>query len=255
MSMLSALKNNDPSVKIADEKDSLGGSGPVDSGSYRAKIGMAYTEKSKGGALGLFVTFLLGPDFKKELRQTLWMTSGDAKGNKTYYADKDGNNQPLPGFSQANAIAMLSTGKEIGDLDTEEKVINLYNYEVKKDVPTKVQAVTELIGQEVVLGVIRQTVDKTKKNDASGEYEPTGETRDENEIDKIFCAREGFENYTTTEVKAKAEAAAFHPEWVKKWEGQVKDKTTKGGATAGAPGKAGAASAGTPKPKQSLFGG
>ena len=253
MNMLASLKA-DPEVKIAEDKDTLGGGfGPIESGAYRAKVGMAYVAKSGSGALGLFLTFLVG-DEAKEVRQTLYMTSGDAKGNKPYYT-KDGENYPLPGFSQAKSLALLTTGKEMSDLDTEEKVVKLYNSEAKAEVPTKVQAVMELIGQEVIIGIIKQTVDKNVK-DATGAYVANGETREENEIDKFFCAKEGHENKTTTEIKAKGEAE-FYPEWVKKWTGVTRNKT-KGAAagaagTAGAP-KSGAASGGTAKPKSSLFG-
>lgn len=254
MSLLSSLKNED-GVKIADDKDTIGGgSNVVDSGAYPAKIGMAYISKSAGGALGLFLTCVTADN--KELRQTLWMTSGDAKGNKNYYT-KDGENFPLPGFSQANALAMLTTGKEIADLEDtiEEKVIKLYDFTAKAEVPTKVNAVMALIGQEVIAGVIKQVVDKTKKNEATGQYENTGETREENEIDKFFCAKEGHLNKTLTEIKAKAETAEFYTTWTEKWNGQVRNKAKGAEGTAGVPGaKAGTAVQGTPKPKSSLFG-
>lgn len=250
MNMLASLKNT-PDVKIADEKDSVGGGAHIfDSATIGFTIGMAYTEKSKGGALGLFLTLLT--DDKKELRTTLWMTSGTAKGCKTYYT-KDGENYPLPGFSMANSLALLTTGKEIGDLEPEEKVIKLYNSDAKAEVPTKVQAVTELIGQQIVAGVLRQTVDKTKKAEGSDEYVATGETRDENEIDKFFCAKEEFLNMTTAEIKAKATEATFIGEWQKKHAGVTRNKSKGAGTSAGTPGAPAGAAAGTPKPKSSLF--
>ena len=253
MNMLASLKAED-GVKVAEEKDSLGGGARVfESGAYKAKVGMAYVDKSKGGALGLFLTLLIG-DAEDELRTTLWMTSGNEKGNKSYYT-KDGENYPLPGFSMAKSLAGLTTGRDIADLEPEEKVIKLYNFDAKAEVPTKVQALTELIGQEIIVGLIKQTVDKTKQVGDTKVYEPTGETRDENEIDKFFCAKDGFENMTTTEIKAKG-TAEFFPEWVKKHTGNTRNKAkgVAAGGTAGAPAKPGAAAGGTAKPKSSLFG-
>lgn len=250
MNMLASLKTDE---KIAEEKDTLGGGSRVfESGAYKAKIGMAYVDKSKGGAMGLFLTLLIGAE-EAELRQTLWMTSGDAKGNKPYYT-KDGENFPLPGFSMAKSLAGLTTGKDISELEPEEKTIKLYNFDSKAEVPTKVQALTELIGQEIVVGLIKQTVDKSQKNEATGEYDATGETREENEIDKFFCAREGFENMTTTEIKAKG-TAEFYTAWVDKNTGKTRNKAkgAAAGGAAGVPGKP-AAAAGTAKPKSSLFG-
>lgn len=252
MNMLASLKAED-GVKIAEEKDTLGGGfGPVESNAYPAKVGMAYVAKSEGGALGLFLTLLatVGNEVK-EIRQTLWMTSGNTKGNKPYYT-KDGENYPLPGFSQAKSLALLTTGKEMSDLDTEEKTIKLYNKEAKADVPTKVQAVVELIGQEIIVGIIKQTVDKNEKNDA-GQYVATGETREENEIDKFFCAKDEYLNMTVSEIKAKAPAGTFHAAWAEKNAGTVRNKA-KGAAAGGTAGAPNSAAAGTPKPKSSLFG-
>jgi hypothetical protein len=252
MSLLKSLKTED-GVKIADDKDVLGGgSNVVDSDAYAAKIVLAYIKKSDSGALGLHLVF--NHSDNKELRQTLFMTSGDKKGNKTYYTKGD-ENFPLPGFSQANSLALLTTGKEISDLDTEEKVIKLYDFTAKAEIPTKVQMITEMLDQDIVIGLIRQIVDKTKKNEVTNEYEPTGETREENEIDKFFCAKEGHMHKTTTEIKAKSETAEFYAAWTEKWRGQVRNKAKGAGANAGVPGapKA-AAAAGTPKPKSSLFG-
>lgn len=244
MSLLKALVS---STEISNEKDSLGGSSVLDSGLYAFRIGMAYIKKSDGGALGLFLT-LVDAD-KKEIRQTLWMTSGDAKGNKNYY-EKDGQKNYLPGFNQANSLALLTVGKEISELDTEEKVINLYNTDAKAEVPTKVDAVMELIGKEIIAGIVRQTVDKTAKNDA-GVYIATGESRDENDIDKLFHAESKM---TTAEIRAKATVPAFHDAWGEKNTGVTRNKSkgAAAGGVAGAP-KAGGVT-GTAKPGKSLFG-
>lgn len=250
MSMLQSLKSEE-GVKVAAETDSIGGGSRIyESGLIPFTVGMAYTEKSKGGALGLFLTLV--DENKKELKQTLWMTSGDTKGNKTYYT-KDDVNYPLPGFSRASELALLTTGKEISELDTEEKVVKIYNFDTKSEVPTKVQVVMELIGASIIAGVVKQTVDKNTK-DAGGNYIPSGETRDENDIDKFFCAKDEYLNYTPTEIKAKAEKAEFFQAWADKNTG-VTRKKAKGVAAEGTAGAPKAAAAGTPKPKTSLFGG
>ncbi len=254
MNMLASLKT-DPSVKVAEDKDVLGGGRQaIDSGAYPGVITMAYTMKSDGGAMGLVIIGQLGEE-KTEVRQTLWVTSGNAKGNKPYYT-KDGENFPLPGFSIANSLCLLTTGKELSDQETETKVVKVYNKDAQAEVATNVEALVELIGQEVIFGVIKQVVDKTKKNDATGAYDATGETREENEIDKFFCAKDGFLNMTSTEIKAQATEPVFYAAWVEKNAGQVRNKATgasKAG-TPGAPAKAGAGAAGTTKPTTSLVG-
>jgi hypothetical protein len=245
MNMLANLKTDDA---IATEKDSVGGGSFIlESGIYNATVSLAYITKSKGGALGLVLN--LKTDTDKEIRQTLWMTSGTEKGCKNYY-EKDGEKHYLPGFNHANSLALLTVGKEISELDTEVKVINAYSPEAKAEVPTKVDMIMDLLGKEITVGVIKQTVDKTKKNEATGAYEPTGETRDENEIDKLFRARDRM---TTAEIRAQAEKATFVETWEAKWAGKTKDKSKGAAGTAGAPKAAAGAPAAAKKPTTSLF--
>lgn len=241
------------SEDINNETDNLGGGGPLETGVYRSTITMAYLNKSKGGALGLNLHFKT--DANQEFRQTLWVTSGDAKGNKNYYENQQGEKNYLPGFIHADAICMLTLGHGLADMDTEEKVVNVYSPEAKAEVPTKVQVLVDLLGKEVLVGLQKQEVDKRAKNEATGKYEATGEIRMENEIDKIFCARDGFEGMTTSEIRAKATEASFIARWKDKWEGKTRDRTTKQsgntGAQQGAPAQAGGAAAGGQR--KSLF--
>ena len=247
MSLLASLATDE---SIATETDSVGGgNGPLNSALYKATVLLAHVGKSAGGALGLHLTLKTEDD--QEVRQTLWMTSGDAKGNKNFY-EKDGVKSYLPGFTTANSLCLLTVGKEVSQMDTESKVIKLYNYEAKAELPTKVDMLADLIGQEVIMGLIRQTVDKNVK-DAAGTYQPTGETRDENEVDKFFRAKDRM---TTAEIRAQATEAAFADTWEAKWTGKVRNKAKGAAGTAGAPktGGFGAPAAGAAKkPATSLF--
>lgn len=241
MSLLKTIKSDNT---IENEKDSVGGGGVLESGLYPFKILSAYVTKAASEAIGIVLNFENAD--KKRLRQTVYITSGKAKGGTNYYTDKQGEKQYLPGYLMANSLALLTVGKEINELDTEDKVIPVYNSEAKKEIPTKVDMIMDLVGQEVLLGVLKQKVDKTAK-DGSGAYVPTGETREENEIDKIFRASDRM---TTAEIRANAEVATFADTWATKWTGVTKDKSSKTGGTAGMP-KLGS---GTPKPATSLFG-
>ena len=244
MSLLASLATDS---SIADEKDSVGNGGPLESGLYLTTVAMAYLTKAASGALGMVLT--LKTEAGKEIRQTLWMTSGTAKGCKNYY-EKDGEKNYLPGFNHANSLALLTCGKEISQLETETKVVNVYSAEAKSEVPTKVEVPMDLLGKEILVGLIKQTVDKTKKNDA-GVYEATGETRDENDIDKLFRAKDRM---TTAEIRAQAESATFADTWEAKWTGNTKNKAKGASGTAGAPKAAGApAAAAAKKPTNSLF--
>jgi hypothetical protein len=226
MSLLDSLKTDN---NIANESDVLGGGGAVESGVYDATIKVAYIGKSTGGAMSLNLELNMGG---RDVRQQLWVTSGDAKGNKNYY-ERDGKRNYLPGFNIANALSLLTVGKEISQLDTEDKVLKLWSYDAKAEVPTTVPVLTDLTGQEIRVGMIKQTVDKNVKNDA-GAYVPSGETREENEIDKLFRSKDGL---TVAEIRAETTSADFMDAWAKKWTGVTKNKAkgATGGSTAGAP--------------------
>ena len=239
MSLLSALASD---TSIAQETDSVGGNAALESGLYECKVNMAHITKSAGGAMGLVLNMSTG---NREVRQTLWMTSGTAKGAKNYY-EKDGEKHFLPGFNHANGLCLLTAGKEVSEMDTETKVIKLYSSEAKAEVPTKVEVVTDLLGKLVLVGLIKQKVDKTQKND-QGVYVATGDTREENEIDKLFRAEDRM---TTAEIRAQSAEASFVNTWDAKWTGKTKDKSKGVSANAGTFG----APAASKKPATSLFG-
>lgn len=237
---MSLLKNLATDNSIEDEKDSLGGGFVVDSGLYDLTIKLAFLTKSKGGALAFNVHF---DNDGKELRQQFWITSGDDKGNKTYY-EKDGKKFYLPGFNMANGLCLLTLGKEVSDLDTEPKVIKLYDSEAKEERNTEVPMLIELLGQKITAGVLRQIVDKKVKDESTGKYVPNGETREENEADKFFRHEDGL---TIAEIKAQKTEAQFKIDWDNKWTGKTVNKAK--GVAGNAP-KAGAPAG---KPRSSLF--
>lgn len=245
MSILSTLKVDD---NIQQENDYVGGS-LLESGIYDFIIEVCYLDKSRSGAAS-FNVHLKDVNTDKVLRQTFYITSGTAKGCLPYYIKKNGDKAYLPGFNSALSLSQLSCGKSLDELSTEEKVIKLYDYEAKAEVPTKVEMVMDLLGCKIKAGVLKVTVSKrTKQGD---DYVSTGETRDINEVDKFFAAESGM---TMTEMKAEAEEANYIKVWEEKNAGITRDKTDK---EAGPAAKSGAPSkpASPAKPKgKSIFDG
>ena len=224
MSLLAGFKTDN---SIENEVDSVGNGGAIDTGIYAVKVAMAYVMKSKGGATGI-VLHLKTAD-KREVRQTLWISSGDAKGNKNYYETKDGERKYLPGFNLFQSLCLLTVGKDVHEMATADKTITIYSPEAKKEVPTEMPVLMDLLDQEVYAGIFKQTVDKTQKTDA-GEYVATGETRDENELDKFFRAEDKL---TTAEIRGGSEEAVFYNTWNEKWTGVTRDKTSKDSGKSG----------------------
>lgn len=250
---MSKLSNIQLGDDIKDGGDFLGGGRTLESGLYDLTIVHAYISTAESGAMALNIACKTG-DSNQLLKQTFWITNSTAKGGVPYFTDKKTMEKKyLPGFVLADNLCLLTVGKHINGLDTEVKVINLYSSKDQKEVPTQVDMVIDLLGKTITAGVIKQTVNKTKKNDSTGAYEPTGETRQENEIDKFFRTRDGM---TVTEIKAKATEPKFKMAWAEKWEGQVRDKSggaAVGGAANGAPQRSAAASAKAQAEADALF--
>ncbi len=234
---------------LEETKDTLGGFSVLDSDVYGAEIVLAYAGEAASKAKSMTFHFKL--DNGQEYRETIYVTSGQAKGCKNYY-ERDGKKIPLPGYVVANDIALLASGHSLGDQDFEEKVVKLYDFDAKGEVPTKVSVATSLLGKRVKLGILKQIEDKNVK-DANGNYVPSGETRETNAIDKVF---HDDTNRTVSEIIAKQDEATFQEKWVNRNQGQVRDRS-KGasGGKSGAPGSSGGAGGGSaPKATKSLFG-
>lgn len=231
MSLMDNLKTK---KDIELDQDRVGGGGLLGTDVYGTTIKYAYLSQSAGGAIA--INFMLETDDGGKVNQTTYMTS---KTGSNTYADKNGGGEKyLPGFILANTMCLLSVGKEIGELDTEPKILNLYNFDEKKELPTEVPVLTDLTNQRIKAAVEHQVVDKKAKND-NGQYVATGETRENNEVVKFFRDRD---NMTVTEITAQAEEANFMDVWLEKNKGEVINRAkgaSAGGATKGAPAQSG----------------
>ena len=171
-----------PAAKAEVEDDYVGGGGTLETDIYPAEVKYAYIGKAANSdARNLTLCLKVnGLDITRQI----WMTNRD--GEVTYQDKKTKEVKNLPGFNQVNGLCMLLVSKEVGNMDVEEKTLSLYDYESKKEVPQAVDCFVELHGLKLQVAIQKQTVDKIEKNESTGEYEPTGETRDTNEFIKFF---------------------------------------------------------------------
>lgn len=243
-----SLFKNFKSDGLEETKDQLGGFAAIDTGIYLATIKAFYAGNANSGALN--VTVVADLESGQEYRETIYVSN---KSGENFFV-KNNKKSPLPGFTTINDIALLAADKELHELEDEEKVVKIYDYASKSEVNTAVPMFTELLGKQVYLGIVKQLVNKNVKNDATGKYEPTAETREENVIDKVFHAE--FK-VTVPEARAKKTEPAFYDAWLKRNEGETRDRRTlKDGqapAKGGTPPKAGAKGAEAPAARKSLF--
>lgn len=246
MSLFKTLSNDG----LEEAQDRLGGYSPLDTDIVTGTIKALYAGKSAGGAMSLTLLADIGG---REYRETLWVTN---KKGENFFINKNDNSKkvPLPGFTVADDICLITTGKSLAEQNTEEKVIKIYDVDAKKELPKSVDVVAGVTGQKISLGIVRQIVNKNEK--VGDEYVPTAETREENFIDKVFHPEQKM---TVVEARNGADEAKFWDSWLERNKGQVRDKRTikEGEAgTKGAPRSAPSAGANATAPaaRKSLFG-
>ncbi|AGY48136.1 single strand DNA binding protein [Acinetobacter phage Presley] len=229
---------------VEEAQDTVGGSIPLESNVYPMVLKNAYVHVSDKGAQALNIEIDID-NGKRTQRQSLWVS--DAEG-KNYYEDSKGKKKHFAGYLLADSLAMLATGGEasIDDLDTEEKIIQVYDSNQGKEVNKKVEAFTDLIGLEFQGGLIKHI--KPKSTKVGDEYvDDPVETITINELDKVF-SEDGF---TTIELIEEAEEPAFIHTWLTRWEGKAKTTKPKDaakGRSAGA-GRSNARTAAAPRGK------
>ena len=225
------LSNLSESNDIQGEKDVLGG-GRLDSATYDMTLNTTYLDQSKHGATSVNIE-ATSSDGRK-FKHTLWVTN---RKGENFFEGQNGK-QYLPGFNIANAIALLGGGYPISEMETETKSIKVYDFEKSAEVLKDKEVITALDGVQVKLGILKVIEDKNA-DDGTGTWVPTGETREVNDIDKVFDIETGM---TVAEIRTGAEEPEFLTKWQDKWNGQTKNKAKgakKGGAASfGAPAQA-----------------
>lgn len=199
--------------------DRVGGDYFFDSGAHDCQIDMAYLEATKGGAGAFALTLVCG---NKTHRETFYITSGKAKGQKNHYVDADGKKQFLPGFTLVSNLCKVVLGKNLEETNksAEKKVINIYDWGQRKEVPTEKEFVfTELIGKSVKACIVK-SIENKRKADSSGEYKPVNEKRTANYVSAFVNADTGL---AAAEIEAKLDAPDFLPKWIEANEGVTRD--------------------------------
>ena len=221
MSLASLKMDND----VEKATDSLGSGGVLDTDIYKATIQTIYLGKSKGGAMSATIIAKLAD---REFKSTQWITSGDAKGNKPFY-ERNGKKYPLPGYTVIDDLCQLTAGVSLGDAETEDKMVGIYDYDLKKDVPTEVDCIADVKGEVVNIAIQKQLEDKNTKNDA-GDYVASGETRETNEVAKVLR-----EDGATWKEVCDDSDIVYAEKWLSKNQGKIRDRTSKEGGKVGVP--------------------
>jgi hypothetical protein len=201
MSLLANLKRT-ANIEAATDYP-LNARPKMSTGLHNMTVEMAYLGESSGGSIS--VTLKLVEATGATLDTTLYITSGREKGQKHYFIDKQtGAQKYLPSFTIANDLSRLTADQELFELEPEEKTVMVYNYDLRKDVPTTKQVLTELIGKEITVGVVGVLKDQFK--DPTKFYTSF-------EIDKVFHTETGC---TVVELESGLTEGVYIKSWAER---------------------------------------
>lgn len=206
-------------VESTNEDVIVGGGGfTLPTGLYPMIVENAYLDKSSRGAMNINLHLKRKTGGNQVYRHTIYLTSGDEKGNKPYY-EKDGKKHPLPGYSLADQICKITAELPISQVVPEKKLVSLWDFDASAEIPREVPVVTEMVNKEILVGM--HLVRENKRSNQNGKWVDTNEAREFNEINKVFFP----DGMTVTEKAAEAEAAVFVEKWAKaNSEDYVRDK-------------------------------
>jgi hypothetical protein len=253
-----SLFGNLTSDGLEDSQDRLGGSQVFESNIYTGPIKVAYAGQAPSGARNVTLIMDLGGN---EYRETVYITN---KKGENYFLNKEDKSKkvPLPGFTTIDDICLVTTGKPLAEQESEDKMVKVYDPDLKKEVPKSVPVITALLGQIVSLAISKNLENKSEK-DNNGTYVPIVETRLTNNIEKVFHTETQM---SVAEARNGLEKGLFWNAWIERNKGKDRDKRTIKDGIAGHAGKPGGSSssrgaAGPPQasnagqtPRKSIFG-
>lgn len=162
MSILAGIAAQAANGADQEEKVSSGGFGFEESGVYIGVIKMAKVLQASSGAVGIAIE--IKTEDKKTARLTEWIQSGDTKGNKTTYTDKDGNEINLPGLTKIKNLNFLITGV-FGIPQSQLKEIKEYDWELKQEVSAQREVIVDWLDKPI--GFCLMLTMEDKYNDES----------------------------------------------------------------------------------------
>ncbi len=243
--MLDISKLNIDDDVEGQNEDFLPGDFTKNTGLYPMTVDMAYLMESTNGAIGVTL-HLKEIGGNAQHREDFYVTS--RTGSNTYVDKRTKKKRLLPGMDAMNQLALIAAGKKLPALTPEEKIVKVWNFDEKKELPTKVQALTELIGQEVLVALVKRRENKTKK--VGDAYVPTPEERVFNEVNKFLYP----DGHTVAEKIAEEAETTFRTKWEARYDSDyINDKYTEVAPANGVAAASAAAGAANAKPVSDIF--
>ena len=203
--MSNIFANIDADVEVQEAVD-FDGKRTKDTGVYDAVIKLCYLSLAGTGSTMLNTVYKIGNSEVSLKAEYLYK---DPK--VQYYIDKKtGAKKQNIGIAKLNELHTVATGVPLKDATIEDKVIKVWDYDLKKEAPVKRQVITSLTGAKVKLAL--QEIRENKYSD------PTQEAF-LNEVVKVLHADTG----ATLAEKNAGKDATWADNWEAKNKGVLKD--------------------------------
>jgi hypothetical protein len=213
------LATRPTTTKSEEREPSTGSNWILESGVYPMIIDMAYRKEAASGSIGLHLHLKSKEHPTIVHKERFTLTSGHAKGQKNYFVDKEGVEKLLPQMQMANELCQLAFDDpktELAEYPREDKMIKLWDYDQKADVPVKVSAYVDLIGKEIMVGMVKIATNKRKQ--VGDKWVPTSGVKEYNEVSKFYHPESGL---TAQEI----EDGKTQPEHLEAWKEKHDHKT------------------------------
>lgn len=215
------IKTNALASAEPETDKEFSGSFILESGIYPAVIDKMYRTEAPSGTLGVVFKFIVTKPngATQNFNQTIWVTN---KKKENFYLDKEGKAHTLAGYNLVASLIKNLTSSTIDTVKQEERVFPIYDFNLKKEVPTPVSTIPELLGKTVHLGIQKIRSNKQAKTD-DGTYVDTSDEVFKNDIDKLFfTSPKGLA--TSAELATPDIIPIFHEKWSAMNTGKVKDR-------------------------------
>jgi hypothetical protein len=190
---------------------------PVPTGVYPYIIELAYLGESSGGAVELNLHCKPADDTGCYLRTKLYVTTGKAKGRKSTMTGEDGVVRPLPSRERMEELARLCANKSADQLNTENKIIKLWDWNTRSEEPVEKPILPELMNKPVLLGLLKVETNQWRNG------KRLKDRKFKNEIEKVFSPK----GFTYTELENGADEPEFIHDWKESFHSErVKDDYT-----------------------------
>lgn len=199
---------------VVDNQETVGGGWTADdSGTQLVVLTEAYLTESAKGALAFNLKTK-----DKEGNERAYQIYFTNRNKEVFYTDKKTQEKrKLPGYQMVDNICKAACGKTFMEVNktAKKKVIDLYDFESRKEIPTEVKAFPAVLKKPLILGIIKIVKNKYKNG------KETSEKIEVNEIHMVFRKED---KRTPKEVDNGVTEPKNHEKWVKYWDGRVKDE-------------------------------